>query len=865
MPRIMIKGGVWRNTEDEILKAAVMKYGKNQWSRIASLLHRKSAKQCKARWFEWLDPSIKKTEWSREEDEKLLHLAKLMPTQWRTIAPIIGRTAAQCLERYEYLLDQAQKKEEGEDAADDPRKLKPGEIDPNPETKPARPDPKDMDEDELEMLSEARARLANTQGKKAKRKAREKQLEEARRLAALQKRRELRAAGIEVAQRRRKKRGVDYNAEVPFEKRPAPGFYDTSNETLDPMAPDFSRMRQQHLDGELRSEQEERERRKDKQKLKQQKENDIPQAMLQNKEPARKRSKLVLPSPQISDEEMHQVVKLGRASEVAKEVAAESGVQTTDALLNDYTVTPHAAATPRTPAPHTDRILQEAQNMMALTHVDTPLKGGLNTPLHNSDFSGVMPQTLTVATPNTVLATPFRSARSEGGATPGSTPGFATPRAGATAQSGAVTPSVRDKLNINPEEGAVVALSTAETPRALQEATRDQLRRGLGQLPQPKNDYEIVVPEQEVGTLEDAALEYNEHMVEDQSVIDQRLLEEQKAKEARELAKRSKVIQRDLPRPHEVNLSVLRPAHESYSLTDLQKAEELIKTEMVTMLQFDNLKNPPPGQAGKRSTLSQAQQLAYLEQHPYDDFQPDDLDVAKSMLKREMDFVKHGMNHGELPLEAYTQVWQECLSQVLFLANQNRYTRANLASKKDRLESAERRLEQYRAHMAREAKRAAKMEKKLKIITGGYQSRAQALIKQLHDMFESIEQAELDLNTFRFLQEQEKIALPRRIQSLTEDVSRQTEREKQLQVKYSELQAQVRELQEQQEQLQQSSPIALEQEREDEDEEDDEDEDERSSYQQEPEQSSMDGAGVCDDVSSTTNAEMDVDTDTSYV
>jgi pre-mRNA-splicing factor CDC5/CEF1 len=43
-----------------------MKYGKNQWSRIASLLSRKSAKQCKARWYEWLDPSIKKTEWTRE-------------------------------------------------------------------------------------------------------------------------------------------------------------------------------------------------------------------------------------------------------------------------------------------------------------------------------------------------------------------------------------------------------------------------------------------------------------------------------------------------------------------------------------------------------------------------------------------------------------------------------------------------------------------------------------------------------------------------------------------------------------------------------------------------------------------------------
>ena len=52
MPRVMIKGGVWRNTEDEIMKAAVMKYGKNQWSRIASLLHRKSAKQCKVMSFQ---------------------------------------------------------------------------------------------------------------------------------------------------------------------------------------------------------------------------------------------------------------------------------------------------------------------------------------------------------------------------------------------------------------------------------------------------------------------------------------------------------------------------------------------------------------------------------------------------------------------------------------------------------------------------------------------------------------------------------------------------------------------------------------------------------------------------------------------
>jgi pre-mRNA-splicing factor CDC5/CEF1 len=92
----------------------------------------------------------------------------------------------------------------------------------------------------------------------------------------------LRAAGIEVRQRRKKKRMVDYNAEIPFEKRPAIGFHDTSEEAFNPDDIDFQHLRQQHLDGELRSEKEERERRKDKQKLKQRKENDMPSAMLNN-------------------------------------------------------------------------------------------------------------------------------------------------------------------------------------------------------------------------------------------------------------------------------------------------------------------------------------------------------------------------------------------------------------------------------------------------------------------------------------------------------------------------------------------------------------------------------------------------------
>jgi pre-mRNA-splicing factor CDC5/CEF1 len=80
-----------------------------------------------------------------------------MPTQWRTIAPIVGRTANQCLERYQKLLDDAEQRDNEElgltgtaeagPSADDVRRLRPGEVDPNPEVRAARPDPIDMDED----------------------------------------------------------------------------------------------------------------------------------------------------------------------------------------------------------------------------------------------------------------------------------------------------------------------------------------------------------------------------------------------------------------------------------------------------------------------------------------------------------------------------------------------------------------------------------------------------------------------------------------------------------------------------------------------------------------------------------------------
>ena len=66
------------------------------------------------------------------------------------------------------------------------------------------------------------------------------------------------------------------------------------------------------------------------------------------------------------------------------------------------------------------------------------------------------------------------------------------------------------------------------------------------------------------------------------------------------MKKRSQAVQRDLPRPQEVNMTVLRPSNAEVHLSDLQKAEELIKREMVTMLHYDALHNPSAFYANKK-------------------------------------------------------------------------------------------------------------------------------------------------------------------------------------------------------------------------------------------------------------------------
>lgn len=773
-----MKGGIWKNSEDEILKAAIMKYGKNQWARVASLLPRKTAKQCKARWYEWLDPSIKKTEWSREEEERLLHLAKLYPAQWRTISPLVGRTAGQCLEHYEKLLDMAQDKELM-DARDDPRRLQPGEIDPAPETRPARPDPVDMDEDEKEMLSEARARLANTRGKKAKRKAREKQLEEAKRLASLQKRRELVAAGIEVTRRKvRKNKGIDYATEIPFQKPVPAGVFDVSEERkrqeLEKESAGFTIKRLNEVEEKRRDEEEKRLRARDKRRMKKLTAMNLPLAVastaaLNDPLLARKRTKLALPAPQVSDAELAEIAKGGA---LAVELGIEDESSATKALVGVYGVTPLTGAaparTPRVPASQ-DIIMEEARNILALNSVGTPLKGGQNVAIvGGTGFLGAQPISRTVSTPNPMAAA----------ATPLGTPGATPLMRGGTGLLPAGTP-LRDELRINADASGALILTgsgSSRVDRMRQKALQSKLRASLLSLPEPQYTYEIEVPDLEPEPEEPKS----DVFPEDAGDVLRRSEEERAAAEAAEFARRSTALKREpaLPRPLVVDEEAIESVVEETG--DAALGEALIREEIARLLRHDLAKYPIKAKGYKRP-----RGVTTIEKYT-----DEELEAARSLLATEEVKVKEEMRSklgGEVSADQWGRVWLECRDSFLYVPNLKRFAHKKDIGEGQVIDSLKHTFGAVQAQLAKELKKVEKAEAKLTLVTAGFEKRCASGVEALQRKAAERDEKFILLACYRRLQADEMSALPQRLSTATAELQDATEREKELQDSYAHL------------------------------------------------------------------------------
>lgn len=83
----------WTKEEDEQLMQIINRIGAKQWRQVASLMKTKTAKQCRDHYTNCLDPDIKSSYWSNDEEKILLSKYEQFGPHWSLIKNYLpGRT-----------------------------------------------------------------------------------------------------------------------------------------------------------------------------------------------------------------------------------------------------------------------------------------------------------------------------------------------------------------------------------------------------------------------------------------------------------------------------------------------------------------------------------------------------------------------------------------------------------------------------------------------------------------------------------------------------------------------------------------------------------------------------------------------------
>ncbi len=108
-----VKKSKWTPEENKLLKEVVQIHGTNNWLQISNYFEGKTSTQCFHHWMKKLNPNISRGKWLADEDIRLATAYRVYSSslksrckQWNKIAAhISGRTDVQCRERYCNILD----------------------------------------------------------------------------------------------------------------------------------------------------------------------------------------------------------------------------------------------------------------------------------------------------------------------------------------------------------------------------------------------------------------------------------------------------------------------------------------------------------------------------------------------------------------------------------------------------------------------------------------------------------------------------------------------------------------------------------------------------------------------------------------
>ncbi|KAI3756707.1 hypothetical protein L1987_56529 [Smallanthus sonchifolius] len=89
-----LKKGSWSREEDQILSSYIQQHGHPNWRALpkrAGLL--RCGKSCRLRWINYLRPDIKRGNFTKEEEDTIIHLHQMLGNRWSVIAKKLpGRT-----------------------------------------------------------------------------------------------------------------------------------------------------------------------------------------------------------------------------------------------------------------------------------------------------------------------------------------------------------------------------------------------------------------------------------------------------------------------------------------------------------------------------------------------------------------------------------------------------------------------------------------------------------------------------------------------------------------------------------------------------------------------------------------------------